>query len=41
MFLLDMLNPLFIIGPAVAIVGVVIAIVIAIIVALVKKLFRR
>ena len=41
MFLLDMLNPLVVIIPGVAIAGIVLALVIMIIVAIFKKIFNR
>ena len=40
MFLLDMLNPIFILAPAAVIAGIIIFGLIAIIVAIFKKIFR-
>lgn len=40
MFLLDVINPLIILGPAAAIVGIVLAVLLIIIILVVRKIFR-
>lgn len=40
MFLLDVINPLIILGPAAAIIGLLVAVLLIVIILIVRKLFR-